>query len=119
MDKLNYSDIEEDKFFALLQKTYPEMRQFLNTIECPPTIADVKSKWPVLFRKSVIVWHFKKLTGVDLITVQEKIKLGAEKIVAYGIAKNCLPAALPNKQFEQVLEFYAKYLREDLDLILD
>ncbi|XP_044760223.1 uncharacterized protein LOC123317679 [Coccinella septempunctata] len=116
-DKLNSLNVENEEFYNLLEENYSAIRQFVNNIESPPTVNDVKSNWPVLFRKSAVLWHFKKLTGVDLILVKDKMESMAEKIVDYAVSKKILSAANPGKSIEEMLTFYAKHFKEDLSLI--
>lgn len=43
------------------EKTFPIQRQFLNDINSPPTIQQIKSEWPHLLKNKYILQHFNKL----------------------------------------------------------
>lgn len=64
IENLNKTQIEDESFFSLLEETYGVQRPFLNNLGNPPSIDDIKEKWPVLLRTSAVFWHFKKLTNM-------------------------------------------------------
>lgn len=53
----------EASIYQLLQESYSAQRSFINEI---PPILEVKEKWPIMFSKLAIFWHFNKLTNSDI-----------------------------------------------------
>lgn len=47
--------------------TYGHQRQFLNNLQSPPSVADVKKIWPILLFKNYYFWHYGFLTNMQKI----------------------------------------------------
>lgn len=115
-EKLKSINENDKEYYELLEKTYSDQRAYLNNIETPPSVNEIRENWPVLFQRTAIIWHFKKLTGVKLEAIKTSIEEKGPKIIQYGIDKKILvPDDLdPNKYIENVLQFYAKFFKENL-----
>ncbi|CAH0559188.1 unnamed protein product [Brassicogethes aeneus] len=114
-EKLKNIKESDEKYYDLLEDTYSDQRIFLNNVESPPTVQDIKKNWPVLLTNSGVKWHFQKVTGVDLNTLKFSMEEKAEKIIKYGIKKKlCDSQYDENKDTEECLKFYGKYFKEDL-----
>lgn len=115
-DQIKLKSLKEtdEEYYILLEKTYSDQRVFLNNIESPPTVDDIKLNWPCLFEMSGIKWHFKKCTGIDLESLSTNMEEKVDKIVQYGCDKKiCSPEYDPNKKLEKCLQIYAKVFKED------
>lgn len=120
-DQIKLKSLKEtdEEYYILLEKTYSDQRVFLNNIESPPTVDDIKLNWPCLFETSGIKWHFKKCTGIDLESLSTSMEEKADKIIQYGCDKKiCSPEYDPNKKVEKCLQIYAKVFKEDLSKLL-
>lgn len=110
---INSIDSSHPDFFKFLEETYPEQRQFLNSIENPPTAKETIEKWPVLFDSGCVIWHFKKLTEVETCEISP-IKI--LKIINFGKKMNIVF----NEEEDQLLSalrILSSYFKEDLSTL--
>ncbi|CAH0558576.1 unnamed protein product [Brassicogethes aeneus] len=103
-----------ENFHDLLEKTYGDQRQFLNNIQNPPTVLEIKKEWPVLFKEPAIIWHFQKLTSKDLNTLPTIIEKNAQSIKKFGVKIKKLQGN-EYEDWETSLKFVANYFNEDLN----
>ncbi|XP_074032677.1 uncharacterized protein [Leptinotarsa decemlineata] len=78
------TDINED-FYTILEKSYPEIRKYLNNV-ISPTISTIKEEWPIILSPKSIIWHFNKLTGSN-INLLDKINEDVEIIKSLWFKK--------------------------------
>lgn len=109
--------VENESYFSLLEKTYAKQREFLNNVEEPPSVYDIKREWPVIFKKSAIVWHFEKLTGTNIDKLKTSLQEKAPKIIEYGIQKKLLQLEKNLNPTYSCLQFYARSFREDISFL--
>ncbi|XP_074034378.1 uncharacterized protein [Leptinotarsa decemlineata] len=81
------TDINED-VYTILEKSYPEIRKYLNNV-VSPTISSIKEEWPIILSPKSIIWHFNKLTGSN-INLLDKINASVEKEVVADDSIKCL-----------------------------
>ncbi|CAH0564390.1 unnamed protein product [Brassicogethes aeneus] len=118
--KLNNIDttLTED-FCKLMEETYPEQRLFLNNIEKPPNVIDVKNIWPILFKYDAIKWHFNKLTGADINNLSTNMSLKLEKIIEFGLKLKLIQKSqISEGCCECILIILSQYFKEPLNNFL-
>lgn len=113
--QLKNDDLSLVQINTLLEKTYPNQRLFLNNIETPPTVNEIKNKWPILFKSVGIEWHFNKLTSTKLEHFRENIKSKAKKICLFSqkFKKHAVDLEDPDTVY-QSMKFIANYFNENL-----
>lgn len=105
-EKLKTLNETSDEYYNLLEKTYSDQRIFLNNIESPPSVDEIKEQWPALLQKAGAKWHFRKVTGVDLENLKTSIEEKAENILNYGCQKKlCSSDWDRNMKAKEVLNF--------------
>lgn len=104
-----------------LEITYPAQRIFLNDIDNPPSVDDVKKEWPILLSSPGILWHYQKLMNNDACTLSQKIIEKSEKIIKFGIKQKFIdeiPEDIPEDIIIATLKIIAGHFHENYDSLL-
>lgn len=115
----------EENLEPLLNDTYSLQRGFLNNVNDPPSVREIKEKWPILFNRQVIIWHYEKLMQHKLQILEDALKKKCEKIIKFGIQKKLTNLLEINYPYEvspdgciEALKIIAKYFKEHLDVLI-
>lgn len=105
----------------ILEKTYPAQRLFLNNPTEPPTIQEIKLKWPILLSPAGICYHYKKLMSQDITSLGSAMISKSTKIFTLGLQKKYI-TAIPSTKDDDVLlmmalEIICKFFTEDFSLL--
>lgn len=110
----------DELFWEKQEESFPHQRSFINNVEKPPTIDEVKKKWPTLFKKEVIWWHFTKVTGSNAKDVLHNLDQNAEHIANLANRlKQELQTNRLNDKLLSLLQFVAAHFKEDLSIFLN
>lgn len=115
LNNFKNNDSLNNQMEFLLEKTFSLQREFLNNVEKSPTVVDILREWPILFNKSVIVWHFNKITNVDLNTFLVNLEQKHGKIMKFD--KNGESARMTDDKYLQVLSVIFRYFKEDISKV--
>lgn len=104
------------------EKLYPAQRQYIN--DESPNVNDLKMKWPEFWLKESIFWHFDKLTGSQIESLEKQVLEKYEKIFSFGEKKNLLrKIVIKEKQnvasnmFKQILYIFSAHFNEDIQTV--
>lgn len=104
-----------DHFYKLLNETYADQRKFFNNVNNPPSIFEIKNKWPAILSTPGIFWHFEKLTSIDLNEVMKNIREKSNKLLKFGIEKKLIEEWQTNNDKDLTsLQVISKYFKEEL-----
>lgn len=111
---LNNMNETDTNLFKYLEETYSEQRIFLNDVLKPPSVQDIKNEWPVLLNSTAILWHFKKLTNVDIAEIDFTEK--SAKILQFAQEKG-INYEIDYDEDLKALHILSAYFKEDLSII--
>ncbi|GJQ79913.1 hypothetical protein Trydic_g18357 [Trypoxylus dichotomus] len=107
-----------DDFYNLLSETYADQRRFFNNVNNPPSIAEIKEKWPAILTTAGIFWHFGKLTSIDLNDVMRNISEKSMRLLQFGIQRKLIDNTEIDEDKELAsLEIISRYFKEDLKTV--
>lgn len=88
----NFEQFSEE-VLVMLDATYPIQRMFLNDMDNPPTIIDIKENWPILLSQNGIYWHYQKLMCQEVHTLCDKMLAKSDKIINFGLKKKMITSS--------------------------
>lgn len=104
---------DENSFQNMMETCYVEQRKFLENFQKPPSLNDIKQKFPILFKLESIIFHFNKLTSKKLDDLPKIMKEKSTKIVEYAIQNKYLQLNNNEDYCIQSLKFFTLYFKED------
>ncbi|XP_066589602.1 uncharacterized protein [Prorops nasuta] len=113
------TDVEKkQKVYLFLEDTYPIQRVFINNVHKPPTMTDIKIKWPILLHKEFFVWHYEKLMQQSIVVLKEQLTIKKDKILAYGEKRNFKNILNSSDKDEiKCIKIIMYHFKEDYNLI--
>lgn len=108
-------DSKHPDFYTYLQETYPEQRLFLNSVDNPVTVQRTMIEWPILFNADCILWHFKKLTKVEIC---ELSATKISKILKFGRKKQFDCIIEDDSEWLNALKVLATHFKEDISMVV-
>ena len=107
----------DDEFFILLESSFETIRQFLGDYE---KLSNVLIHWPILFKSEAIMWHFHKLTNIDLNLLGNTLVEKSSLILAIVNSKNMIePSKSKNlPDFAQAIEALCNYFKENFSYFI-
>ncbi|XP_011858708.1 PREDICTED: uncharacterized protein LOC105556237 [Vollenhovia emeryi] len=108
---------DEESFQNMMERHYIEQRKFLENFQNPPSLNDIKEKFPILFQLKSIIFHFNKLTSKKLEDLPRIMEEKSIKIVEYAIQNKFLKLNNNEDYCIQSLRFFTLYFKEDFGKI--
>ncbi|CAG9818605.1 unnamed protein product, partial [Phaedon cochleariae] len=105
----DYND-EDDAFYENLERTFTGQRNF---IKSNPTYDEIKKQWPVLLNGRAIIWHFNKLTNLNLYRMGEKVVERYQKFLKLAYSSKIDVAS--EEELLQIVKILSVYFKEDLN----
>lgn len=117
----------KEEILECLELTYSAQRYFLNTnAPKPPSILEIKDKWPHLLVQDYMFWHFEKLMSFKVTRLTDKMLEKFNIFIKVAINNKLLPgdrlASLEtdtrleeNNILKLILEIITNFFKEDID----